>query len=78
MLGTRTADTTWGILHNDASGGQARTDTGVTIDTSIVTIELAVTDAETTKWKYSLNGAPWAAIATTTNIPQQTDALVSG
>ena len=76
ILGSRTADTTWRILANDAAGGQTAVDTGVTIDTSIVTVEIVATDSRTTKWMFSVNGAAWTTMATTVNIPQQTDTLV--
>ena len=56
-LGCRAADTTWRILSNNGTGGQAAADTGITIDTATHTFELVGQDDITTnKWKYAIDG----------------------
>ena len=56
-LGCRGADSTWRILSNNGTGGQAAADTGITIDTAMHTFELVGQDDITTnKWKYAIDG----------------------
>jgi hypothetical protein len=76
LIGARSADTNFQVMHNDAAGATNFIDTGVPINTtSIRTFDIKASETSTTnKWKWSIDGSAWADI-TSADTPTQTTAL---